>query len=251
MTISYFTSSSGLNLAYVHIRATQEGQHLPAVMFLGGFKSDMEGTKALYLEDKCRIRGQEFVRFDYSGHGESDGAFVDGTIGSWMRDAQAILDNLVERDCILVGSSMGGWISLLLLLECPERIKGVIGIAAAPDFTRDVENQMSKDQREMMETLGRLEIENDYSNEPYIFTKALIEDGRKNSLLTDTYRIDVPIVLIQGKQDEDVSWEKANKIKECFKGPSTEVIFIDDGDHRLSREEDLVLIDRQVLKLSV
>ncbi|PCJ03285.1 MAG: alpha/beta hydrolase [Alphaproteobacteria bacterium] len=220
-------------------------------MFLGGFKSDMAGTKALYLEEKCSARGQEFVRFDYTGHGVSDGAFVDGTISAWRQDALDILDHVVTgRDVVLVGSSMGGWIALRILLERPDRVKGLVGIAAAPDFTKDVEEQMSAADRQMMADLGRLEIPNDYSDEPYIFTKALLEDGQEQSLLHKTYRISCSLTLIQGKLDADVPWEKACRIKECFQGPNTDIIFIEDGDHRLSRDDDLAVIDRHVMKLS-
>ena len=250
MAVSYYTKDDGLKLAYVHVPASGEGENLPAVMFLGGFKSDMEGTKALYLEEQCRMRGQEFVRFDYSGHGESEGEFVDGTISAWAGDAWDILDNIVTRDVILVGSSMGGWISLLLLLERSECVKGVVGIAAAPDFTKDIEAEMSNAEQEMMERQGRLEVPNDYSDEPYIFTKALIEDGRERSLLNKTYRINVPLVLIQGKLDEDVKWEKAVLILTCFQGPDTQVVFVEEGDHRLSRDQDLALIGSHVTRLS-
>lgn len=250
MSIRYLNNSRSEKLAYIHYSATEQGEHLPTVMFLGGFKSDMEGTKAIYLQEQCQNRGQEFVRFDYTGHGISEGEFTDGTIGKWAQDATDILDNVVSRDVILVGSSMGGWISLLLLLSRSERIKGVIGIAAAPDFTTDIENQMTEEQRQMVKDIDRLEVPNDYSDEPYIFTRALLEDGKKQSLLNRTHNINAPLTLIQGKQDADVAWEKAIKIQECFKGANTQVIFVDDGDHRLSRPEDLELIDEQVRSMT-
>ena len=250
MTISYYSDDRDTRLAYVRLEATAEGDSLPAVMFLGGFKSDMAGTKAVFLEEQCRARGQEFVRFDYSGHGESDGAFADGTIGSWAQDALDVLDNIVKRDVVLVGSSMGGWISLLLLKERPERIKGVVGIAAAPDFTKDIEEKMTDSDWDMVHKIGRLEVPNDYSVEPYIFTKDLLDDGKENSLLDKTHNIEAPLILLQGKLDDDVEWEKANRIVKSFPGPETQAIFIDDGDHRLSRDQDLKLIDQQVCRIS-
>jgi len=251
MAISYYNSPSGTKLAYVHTLPLKEGERLPAVVFLGGFKSDMAGTKAIYLEEHCKGRGQEFLRFDYSGHGKSSGDFSKGTIGSWKQDAMDIISHVLkDRDIILVGSSMGGWIALRLLIENPSHICAVVGIAAAPDFTKDIENMMSKEDHEMMERLGRLEIPNDYSDEPYIFTRKLLEDGREQSLLDERHNIGAPLVLIQGKLDRDVPWKKAIIIKEYFIGSDTEIIFIEDGDHRLSREEDLKVIDAQVRKLS-
>ena len=251
MSVSYFSENRELRLAYVRVAPSAQGRALPAVLFLGGFKSDMMGTKAIYLEEQCAARGQEFVRFDYTGHGLSDGAFVDGTIGSWKKDAQDILDHVVKaREVILVGSSMGGWIALRLLIEYSARVTGVVGIAAAPDFTKDVEVRMGQAERDMVEEIGRLEVANDYSDEPYIFTKALLEDGRMQSVLHEQYSISCPLTLIQGKLDADVPWEKALKIQKCFQGPNTHIEFVEDGDHRLSREQDLALINTHIIKLS-
>ena len=247
MGVSYFSGAKSNRLAYVRSAPRLGDFSLPAIMFLGGFKSDMMGTKAIYLEDKCVASGHEFVRFDYTGHGLSDGDFVDGTIGSWKADAQDILDNIVEsREVVLVGSSMGGWIALHLLIDNPSRIKGVVGIATAPDFTKDIEAQMGQVERDMVENLGRLEVPNDYSDDPYIFTKDLLDDGRAQSILHNEYEISCPLTLIQGKLDADVPWRKALKIKECFKGPATNVHLIDDGDHRLSRECDLEIINNAI-----
>ena len=251
MSPSYYETPTGRRLAYVHTPQTAEGDHLPAVIFLGGFKSDMEGTKATYLEKLCADRGQEFLRFDYSGHGQSDGAFVDGTIGAWKQDAIDIIDYVLEgRSTIIVGSSMGGWLALRLLLEGREDIKGVIGIAAAPDFTKDIENKMNAEDKAMMDKLGRLEVPNDYSDEPYIFTQALLEDGAQQSVLEQDHAISVPLVLIQGKLDADVAWEKALKIENKFQGSDTKIIFIDDGDHSLSRPQDLSILSQEVKRLS-
>lgn len=246
MAVQYFENKRNQKLAYVHLEGHDNG--LPAVMFLGGFKSDMNGTKALFLQDLCASRGQEFVRFDYSGHGQSDGDFADGTLGFWAQDAIDILDHIIKGDVVLVGSSMGGWIALLLLLKRIERVKAVVGIAAAPDFTRDIESKMTRDERQMMSKAGRLEVPNEYSDEPYIFTQALLDDGEKNSLLDTVYNINVPMILLQGKLDNSVDWGKAIKIKDCFQGPATDVILIDDGDHSLSRSEDLEILRDAVVK---
>ncbi len=148
MGVSYYKDNkSAYEIAYVHTQSTNQGEHLPCVMFLGGFKSDMEGTKATFLEAQCKMRGQEFVRFDYSGHGLSGGEFEDGTISSWTGDALAILDNVVQsKSVVMVGSSMGGWVALLALIKNPERLKAVIGIAAAPDFSKDVKAELTPEQ---------------------------------------------------------------------------------------------------------
>lgn len=249
-SLSYFDASQGHKLAYIYTPARKSGENLPAVVFLGGFKSDMEGTKALYLQEQCKKREQAFLRFDYSGHGRSEGEFVDGTIGSWAQDAKDIINNILAgQDLILVGSSMGGWISLRLLIDRPDNIRAVVGIAAAPDFTKDIEAQMRDEDRVMMQELGRLEVANDYSDQPYIFTKDLIEDGRQQFVLTQAHSINVPLILLQGKQDADVPWKKAISIQSCFGHDNTEIVFIEDGDHRLSRDQDLALIDAQVEKI--
>ncbi len=251
MSPSYYETPTGRRLAYVHTPHSSDGAGFPTVVFLGGFKSDMEGTKATHLEQLCADQGQEFLRFDYSGHGQSDGAFVDGTIGAWKQDAIDIMDHVLKgRRAIVIGSSMGGWIALRLLSEGREDIKGVIGIAAAPDFTKDIENKMSEAEKEMMNRLGRLEVPNDYSDEPYIFTQALLKDGAHQSVLDQEHAISVPLVLIQGKLDADVPWEKALKIEEKFQGPDTKIIFIEDGDHSLSRPQDLNILSQELKKLS-
>ncbi len=247
MSVEYFCDGRKDKLAYVHLKGTSDD--LPAIMFLGGFKSDMGGTKALFLQDLCASRGQEFVRFDYSGHGESDGVFAEGTIGAWALDALGIFDHIVKRDVVLVGSSMGGWIALLLLLRRPERICGVVGIAAAPDFTRDIQSRMTQTEHQMMAQEGYIEVPNDYSDDPYIFTQALLEDGEANCLLHEARHICVPLTLIQGKLDQSVAWEKALKIDAMFHGPKTRVVFVEDGDHSLSREQDLELLRQAVLEI--
>ncbi|MCB1784114.1 MAG: alpha/beta hydrolase [Alphaproteobacteria bacterium] len=250
MTIQYLHGSGHVNLAYVYRVPTGNAANLPAVMFLGGFCSDMSGTKATYLEERCAARGQKFVRFDYSGHGESDGAFADGTIGSWARDAMDILDRVVTGKVVLVGSSMGGWIALRLLLARPDRVAGVVGIAAAPDFTKDIEALMTEAQKKSIAAEGFFEVPNDYGPEPYVFTRHLLEDGRAQCVLGNVHPLSVPLTLVQGKMDMDVPWKKALAIEGAFPGAATKVIFVEDGDHRLSRPEDLALIDREVMAVS-
>lgn len=246
---SYLERPGRGRLAYFYSPAQGDGAGLPCVMFLGGFRSDMGGSKALYLEESCRARGQGFVRFDYTGHGLSDARFEDGCIGEWRDDARDILDRVVPGPVVLVGSSMGGWISLLLLLERAERVTGVIGIAAAPDFTLSIESELQPAQRAEVEARGIIAVPSAYG-EPYIITRKLIEDGRKQCVLNRTHRIGAPMTLIHGKRDADVPWQAAEAIKTHFEGPQTRILYVEDGEHRLSRPEDLALIAREVEAMS-
>src|SRR5580698_1180947 len=156
----------------------------PGIVFLGGFRSDMTGTKALFLEDYCRQRGRAYVRFDYFAHGQSSGDFADGTISRWRDDAIAVIDSLTEGPQILVGSSMGGWIMTLAALARPERVAALVGIAAAPDFTTDLLPQrLSEAQRRTLREEGRLVLASPYDPAGYLYTQALVEDGDRNLVL--------------------------------------------------------------------
>lgn len=246
MSIEFLQTDRGYKLAYRYLPAAQDKSGLPVVVFIHGFKSDMDGTKSMFLEDLCRTKGQGFLRFDCYGHGKSEGDFEKGTIGQWKQDVLDMLDNIAQGDVILVGSSMGGWLALLALLERPERVQRLIGIAAAPDFTKEIEGKFTPQQQQEMLEHGLVRVPNEYSSDPYVFTKALIEDGLDHCLLDDTYNISASIRLLQGKQDDAVPWEKALRIEKCFKGPDTQVTLIDDGDHSLSRECDLQLLEKAI-----
>ncbi len=220
----------------------------PGVVFLGGFNSDMTGTKAEDLSACCAERGQAFLRFDYSGHGASAGRFVDGTIGRWAADAEAVLDALTEGPQILVGSSMGGWISLLLARRRPERLAGLIGIAAAPDFTTRIEAALPEDARAAMARDGVWHRPSAYGA-PYPITRTLLEEGRDHLLLHAAVPIAAPVRLLQGQQDPDVPWETALRIAAAVTGPDVQVVLVKDGDHRLSRPQDLALLRRTLASL--
>ncbi len=215
----------------------------PMVMFCGGYRSDMGGTKATYLEAQCAARGQGYLRFDYSGHGDSEGDFNDGTIGAWFSDALAILDEVAQGPVILVGSSMGGWMALLLARARPERIAGLVGIAPAPDFSRDVYAKFSDEHKRIMDEQGFVEIPNDYSDEPYHFTKAFFDDGDRHLVLDQPQSVTFPVHLIHGQLDVDVPYELSIKIQEMYGDSNVRITFVEDGDHRLSRPQDLELID--------
>jgi len=247
MTTEYLTRNKLPSIAYVKSEGDPDK---PGVMFLGGFRSDMQGTKATYLEKTCQERGQNFIRFDYSGHGESEGDFKDGTISLWTQDALDILDHKTNGPIILVGSSMGGWIALLLALKRKTRVAGLIGLAAAPDFTRVIESRMSAEHNEAIARQGNFDLDNDYSPDPYPITAKLLEDGRQNALLNDDIDINIPVRLIQGKKDTDVDWETAEHIKQAIAGSDVEVTLLKDSDHRLSGDEELELIDSKIVELS-
>lgn len=252
MSIETLQRSGKPSLSYYRTEAQAHGEKLPTVLFCGGFRSDMEGTKATFLEDLCKARGQAYIRFDYSGHGVSEGDFVDGTIGDWKNDTLDVIDQLTAGDLIVIGSSMGGWIALLAALERSDRIKGVIGIAAAPDFTREIrDEQLNDEQRSLLETQGYFEEPNEYSDEPYKFTKKLFDDGDAHCLLHRALDISVPVKLLQGMQDNAVPWQKAHRIKNAMVDSDLcEVFLIESGDHSLSRPEDLELLKAQLISLS-
>ena len=212
----------------------------PGVMFCGGFMSDMTGTKATALEAHCRRIGRAFVRFDYSGHGASGGTFRDGTIGAWRDDALTVLDRIASGTQILVGSSMGGWIVLLLALARPERVAGLVGVAAAPDFTEDlIWSTLDDEGRRTLAETGEIVMPCDYGEDPYPITMGLIEEGREHLLLRAPIALRCPIHLLQGMRDEDIPWRTALQIAELAESERVTVELVKDGDHRLSRDEDL------------
>ena len=230
------TTPQGRRIAY-H-RTAGRG---PAVVFLGGFKSDMQGTKAVHLEGWAKARGQAFLRFDYSGHGESEGAFEDGSIGDWQQDAMAAL-GLVDGPLVLVGSSMGGWISLLCARAMPERIAGLVTIAAAPDFTEDsMWAGFDDDQRAALTRDGRVALPSDYGD-PYIITERLITEGRKVLVLRDPLHLPVPVRFLQGTADADVSMATAQRLLDHATGPDMRLTLVKGADHRFSDDTCLALI---------
>ena len=181
----------------------------PTVVFLPGFNSDMQGSKATSLRDWCAAHGQAMLRLDYSGHGASGGAFTDGSIGRWMLDAMAVIESEIEGDLLLVGSSMGGWIALLLARALAGRVAGLVGIAAAPDFTeRLMWQSMTPGERATIARQGYLDVPSEYGD-PYRITLRLIEDGRKHLLLDGPIPLTCPVRLLQGQRDADVPWETA------------------------------------------
>lgn len=222
----------------------------PGLVWFGGFKSDMTGTKAGHLADWAAARGRAFLRFDYSGHGASDGRFEDGLISAWLEDALAAFDQLTEGSQVLVGSSMGGWIAALLALRRAPRIAGAVFIAPAPDFTEALLwDQMTGPERDEILTRGRLVEHSPYSPEPSIITRALIEDGRRHLILGAPIAITAPVRIVQGMADEDVPWRHALQFADRLQTDDLEVTLIKSGDHRLSKTHELAKIVEAVEQL--
>lgn len=243
----YFTSEQGRRLAY---NKTQGSADLPGVVFLSGFMSDMSGSKATAFEEICKARGQSYLRFDYSGHGESDGQFTQGSIGQWMQDALAALDQLTDGPQILVGSSMGGWIALLVALQRKDRIQGIVGIAAAPDFVTEVfESSFSSQQKHELAENGLTYMPSGYEK-PYPISRGLIEDGANHRLLHSDIDLNCPVRLVQGTDDEAVAFDKPARIKAALTSDDVDITMIKGGNHSLSRPEDIEVIDAKIMELS-
>jgi len=235
---SFLETASGRRIAYHRLAGAA-----PGVVFLGGFMSDMDGTKALALEDWATRRGRAFLRFDYSGHGQSSGAFTDGCIGDWAADARAVIETVTPGPQVFVGSSMGGWIAALLAGEIPDKLAGFVGIAAAPDFTEDsMWRDFSDDERTRLMREGRVDLPSDYGD-PYPITKRLIEDGRENLVLRRPLKIDVPVRLLQGTDDADVERAVALNLLDHIEGEDVRLTFVKHADHRFSSPETLALVE--------
>jgi len=236
---NFLAREDGTRIAYHH---TPGGA--PGVIFCGGFMSDMTGTKALALEEACQKSGRSYTRFDYRGHGQSGAAFRSGTIGLWAGDAQAVLDKVTQGPQIIVGSSMGGWIMLLLARARPDRIAGLIGIAPAPDFVLRMWDQFSDEIKATLKRDGVYYAPSEYSEEPYAITLQLIEDGRQHLVLQEPLSVDYPVRILHGMADPDVPWRESLTIVERLQGDDIVVTFSKNGDHRLSEPDDITrLID--------
>ena len=223
----------------------------PTVIWLGGFMSDMTGTTAEALSDWAIANGRAYVRFDYFGHGASSGQFRDGTVTRWRADALAVIDDLTEGDLVLVGSSMGGWIACLAAMARPQRVKAMVLIAPAPDFTeRLMTPEISPAGHAALAAEGVWMRPSDYG-EPYPITRNLLEDGARWSILGgDPIPIEVPVHILQGGQDPDVPWRHALELAQALKGDDVVFTLIKDGDHRLSRPGDIARLIATVADVS-
>ena len=218
----------------------------PTIVFLPGYMSDMEGTKALALEQWARRAGRAMLRLDYSGCGASEGRFVDGTLDLWRDDVLHLLDNLTHGPLLLVGSSMGGWLMLLVACARPERLHALVGIAPAPDFT---EWGFTDAERRQLASVGDLRQPSDYSDEPYLTTQGFWRSGQRNLLLANRLQLACPIRLLHGQRDESVPWEISLRLAAACDGGDVHVTLVKDGDHRLSREQDIALLESTIAAL--
>lgn len=240
-TTQFFDTPQGRRIAY-----HKSGDIGPTVVFLGGLKSDMQGTKAIHLEQWCQMKGQSFLRFDYSGHGESSGTFEEGCIGDWHEDTLATVEALTAGPLVVVGSSMGGWQALLLARALPDRIVGMVTIAAAPDFTEDgYWANFTDAQKATLERVGHVELPSDYM-EPYIITQRMIEDGRNRLVLRTPLALNFPVRFLQGTADTAVSTETAIRLLEFAQGDDIRLTLVKDADHRFSDESCLKSIEMSV-----
>ena len=227
----------------------------PTLVWLGGYRSDMRGTKAEHLAALCREQAIGFCRLDYSGHGESGGRFEDGTIGRWTEEAAAVIEAATTGPLVLVASSMGAWIALRLVGDAiaktqETRIAGLLLIAPAPDFTRRlVEPKMTTEQRATVDREGALVVPSAYGAEPDVYTRALFEDGAQNLVMDDLIETRCPVTIIQGMADPDVPYSHALELMSLLPGEGVTMTLVRDGDHRLSRLQDLKLIERAALDL--
>lgn len=243
---SILTSPQGRRLAYRLRPGTGSG-----VVFLHGFRSDMGGTKAEALDGWAQARGRAFLRFDCSGHGASSGDFEALAIGDWLADALAVLDALTEGPQVLVGSSMGGWLALLVARARPERVAGLVGIAAAPDFTEDsLWAGMTAAERARMQAEGRIERPSAYAPQPYVFTRRLVEDGRRHLVLRSPLPLPFPVRLLQGTADTDVPPAVALRLLDHAEGPDIRLTLVKGADHRFSDPACLALLARTLDELS-
>ncbi|PDH65809.1 MAG: alpha/beta hydrolase [Sphingomonadaceae bacterium MED-G03] len=238
---AYLARPDGLRLAYRHSAGAG-----PTLVFLPGYMSDMEGGKAVALHGWAQRQGRAMLRLDYAGNGASEGRFADGTLASWRDDVLLLIDRLVDGPVVLVGSSMGGWLALLVALAQPERVAGLIGIAAAPDFTQWGFTDADK---ALLRTEGRIEEPTPYGDQPYVTTRAFWESGQALRLLEGEIAIDCPVRLLQGQADPDVPWDIALRTAAQLRSSDVQTLLIKDGDHRLSRDGDIALLIRTVSTL--
>lgn len=239
------TRQDGATIAYRQL----EGDG-PGVVFLHGLNSDKDGTKSLCLLDLCRRERRAFVAMDMYGHGESSGNFADGTISRWTEDVIEVMSQVCTGPQILVGSSMGGWVMIRTATKVPSLVGGLVGIAAAPDFTEDLMwASMSASDQQTLTSQGQINLPSEYSGDPYVISLGLIEDGRDNLVLRNLIEISQPVHLLHGQKDDDVPWELALTLEQKLESEHVTVTLIKDGDHRLSRAQDLALLEAIVLRM--
>ncbi|MBJ7387983.1 MAG: alpha/beta hydrolase [Sphingomonadaceae bacterium] len=242
LAAQFVTRPDGVRLAYRHLPGRG-----PTLVFLPGYKSDMQGGKAQALAAWAADKGQAMLRLDYSGCGESEGTFENGTLDIWRDDVLAVIAEAKVGPIILIGSSLGGWLMLLLAEALGEQVTGLVGIAAAPDFT---DWDFDDADRATIAATGRIERPSDYGYEPMVITHGFWQSGQSNLRLTGKIGIDCPVRLIHGQCDPDVPWETSLKLAAALRSSDVQTIWVKDGDHRLSRDQDIALLIDVVAKLA-
>ncbi len=243
----FHTTDDGQKLAFSQVNGDKNIKNLPGVVFLSGLRSDKEGTKAIFLSQWAEKNNRDFLRFDYRGHGASSGTFEETSISDWLEDTKSIVLSLTSGPQILVGSSLGGWIALLFARLYPQKVAGIIGIAAAPDFTAKYAiNNLTKDQKQELKTTGKLSFDSEYFEEPLVITQKLIEDGNQHLILTKNQCIDCPVRLFHGSLDEDVPLSTSIDILKSLSSVDMQLQIIKGIDHRFSTAECLELIKETV-----
>ena len=237
---SRFARGDGSRIAYAYTPGTP-----PTAVFFSGYASDMSGTKAVFLEARAKSRGRAFLRFDYQGHGESSGSFAEGSIGLWSEDARALIEHVSTGPLVLVGSSMGAWIMLIVALELKHRVAALLGIASAADFSEDlIVPALKPEQRKSLEQTGLLHLPSRYSDEPQVLSRLFLEEGRRHLLLRSDIELECPVRLLHGLEDPDVPWHTSLRLAEALRSRDVQLTLIKDGDHRLSSPRHLESIDR-------
>ena len=229
----------GNEVAYQYVKG-----RAPCVIFCAGFRSTMQGTKALALEQFCMDKGQAYIRFDYFAHGDSNGDFSEGSITTWLADTVAIIDQVAKSDVVLVGSSMGAWLALLAALKRTEQVKGLLLLACAADMTKYYPERID-DLHKEVDSQGRVfyALPNEYDNqEPYKIYQRLIDDGEQYFLLGSPINLDIPIHLIHGQDDDVVPWQRSQQVLDRLVSKNASLHLIKNGDHRLSNPESMRLL---------
>jgi len=248
VSLNHLSTSNGEKIAY-KMSAGSKDYRGPTLIWCGGLKSDMEGGKATHLHDWAIEEGRCYIRFDYFGHGVSSGEFRDGTLSRWSADIAQVIDELTQGDVILIGSSMGGWASLLAALKRPERVKGLLLIAPAPDFTEKLTRQeWSEEQLAASQRGESVFMPSDYG-EPYEYSAVLMEDGKKNQILDAPIKFEGPVRILQGAKDPVVPWEHSQRIMDVITSEDVDYILVKNGDHSLSSSNDLDRLVRVVKEL--
>lgn len=246
MQLTHIDVGEGEDSREIAVRLREGGN--PGLVWLGGYRSDMAGTKAEALDHLAAETGSAYCRHDYSGHGESGGQFAEGTISRWLEESLAVFDAFTKGPQVLVGSSMGGWIALRMAQELKarghsNRLHAMLLIAPAPDFTRELMlPKLTDEQKRAIEEEGYLEEVSEYSDEPNLYTKALFDDGEKNLVMHGLIETGCPVHILQGQRDPDVPWGHAMKLAEFLPGENVAMTLVKDGDHRLSRDQDIELM---------